>query len=53
MDPILLNDESIMPWGKHKGQRLGDIEDSYWKWFLEQDWSSKWPQLVEYAKLAE
>lgn len=46
-----LHDDSLMPFGKHKGQRLGLIPDSYWRWFLEQDWCDKWPDLVEYANL--
>ena len=48
-----LHDDDLMPWGKHKGVRLGDIPDSYWRWFLEQDWRDTWPDLLEYAKLVE
>ena len=46
-----LTDDSIMPFGKHKGSRLGDVPDSYWRWFLGQDWCDDWPELVEYANL--
>jgi uncharacterized protein (DUF3820 family) len=42
-----------MPFGKHKGQRLGNVPDSYWRWFLGQDWCDEYPQLVEYANLIE
>lgn len=49
--PKPLNDDYIMKWGKHKDERLGDIPDSYWLWFLEQDWCDKYPKLVAYANL--
>ncbi len=39
-----------MTWGKHKGQLLKNIPDSYWAWFLDQDWCNEYPQHVEYAK---
>ena len=44
------NDDTKMPFGKHKGERLGDVPDSYLRWFLNQDWCNDWPDLVEYAK---
>jgi uncharacterized protein (DUF3820 family) len=46
-----LNDEDLMPFGTHKDEPLGDISDSYWRWFLEQKWCDQWPDLVEYANL--
>lgn len=46
-----LHDDSRMPFGKYKGQRLGEVPDSYWRWFLSQDWCDEWPDLVEYANL--
>jgi uncharacterized protein (DUF3820 family) len=48
-----LDDDSIMPFGKHKGKRLGEIPDSYFRWFLQQDWCDQWPDLVEYANQSE
>jgi uncharacterized protein (DUF3820 family) len=59
MDPESLSnrtalcDSDPMPFGKHRGQRLGDVPDSYFRWFLGQDWCDEWPQLVEYAELIE
>ena len=47
----LLTDESVMPFGKHKGQKLGTVPDSYFLWFLSQDWCDEHPDLVEYANL--
>jgi uncharacterized protein (DUF3820 family) len=46
-----LSDDDKMPFGKHKGKRLGDVPDDYWMWFLRQDWCDEWPYLVEYANL--
>lgn len=48
-----LHDDDRMPFGKYKGQRLGEVPDDYWLWFLQQEWSHKWPDLVEYAQLVE
>ena len=48
-----LHDDDRMRFGKWKGYRLGEVPDSYWLWFLAQDWSGEYPDLVEYAKLAE
>lgn len=44
-----LDDSVVMPWGKYKGRTLGEVPDSYWTWFLSQDWCDEWPDLVEYA----
>lgn len=46
-----LHDDDRMPFGKHKGQRLGQIPVSYLHWFLRQDWCDEWSDLVEYANL--
>jgi uncharacterized protein (DUF3820 family) len=42
-----------MPFGKYKGQRLGEVPDSHWRWFLAQEWCDEWPKLVEYANLID
>ena len=52
-NPNALHDDCRMPIGKHKGQRLGDIPDHYWMWFLAQDWCARYPDLVEYALLVQ
>ena len=44
-----LDDDCKMLWGKHLGKRLGDVPDSYFRWFLQQDWCDEHPELVEYA----
>lgn len=46
-----LHDESIMPFGKYGGQKLGSVPDNYWIWFLKQPWCDTWPDLVAYANL--
>ncbi len=48
-----LHDDDRMPFGKWKGSRLGEVPDSYWRWFLGQDWSGQYPDLVEYANLVD
>ncbi len=35
------------------GTRLGEVPDHYWRWFLQQEWSSKYPDLVAYAQYVE
>lgn len=52
-DTFKVNDDHLMPFGKHKqeGKTLGQVPDSYWKWFERQDWAHEWPNLLEYAQL--
>lgn len=45
-------DDDLMPFGKHKGEKLRDVPDHYFRWFLNQDWCDEWPDLVEYANIA-
>jgi len=52
-NPHALTDDDIMPFGKYKGERLGNVPDHYLVWFLKQEWSGEWPDLVEYAKVVE
>jgi len=48
-EPRTLHDDSRMPFGKWRLERLGNVPDYYWRWFLQQDWCDEWPELVEYA----
>ena len=50
-DPNALTDDDVFPWGKWKGERLGDVPDHYWMWFLRQTWCDENPRLVKYAEL--
>lgn len=52
-DRSALHDDSLMPFGKWKGTRLGEVPDHYWRWFLQQEWSGEWPDLVAYARYVE
>lgn len=48
-----LHDESIMPIGKWKGSKLKEVSDSYWRWFIDQDWTKEeYPDLYRYAEIA-
>ena len=48
-----LSDDDRMPFGKWEGTRLGEVPDSWFRWFLNQDWCDNWPELVEYANLID
>jgi hypothetical protein len=43
-------DETVMPWGKHKGTKLEDIPAGYFLWLMEQPWLPDWPGLNTYIK---
>jgi hypothetical protein len=43
-----LTDDDIMPWGKYRGERLGDVPDDYLDWLGKQDWIEDHPDLLEY-----
>lgn len=44
-----LTDHSKMPFGAYKDHEIGLVPFKYWRWFLEQSWSEKWPAVVTYA----
>lgn len=44
------NDDTPMPFGKHKDSKLGDVPDDYLDWCYKQDWIEKWPKLVDYIE---
>ena len=45
-----LTDESLMPFGLHKGKKMMDVPGKYFGWIAEQPWASKWPRVMEYIK---
>lgn len=53
LDKTPWTDETVMPWGKHKGTKLEDIPASYLLWCLEQKWIDGWPGLHAYLKKCE
>lgn len=46
-----LHDGDLMPFGKYKDKPIGEVPDSYWRWFLTQTFCDQFPDLVEYANL--
>ncbi len=45
-----INDNYIIPFGKHKGQKLIDVPGSYLLWLTEQEWANeRHPELYEYC----
>lgn len=45
-----LTDLSAFPFGKWKGSAMMDVPSTYLDWFIGQEWSSKWPAVLEYVK---
>lgn len=47
------HDRFRVPFGKHKGEHIGDVPSSYLSWILQQDWlEDRYPDFAEIA-LAE
>lgn len=45
----MISDDYTMPFGKHKGERIGEVPASYLLWLFEQDdLEQTRPQLFEY-----
>lgn len=39
--------EVVVPFGKHKGEQVGDLPVSYMRWCLDQEWfEEQYPDLV-------
>lgn len=47
------HDNTVMPWGKHKGKKLKELDSSYLLWLFEQTWIKDWPGLYLYLKKHE
>ena len=48
-----MRDDDLMPFGKHKGEKLVDIPDSYFRWLSTQEFvEEQYPELFEYITLA-
>lgn len=52
-----MKDTDLMPFGKHKGEQMANVPDSYliwlWKENQEKDDFSKGPQVIEVLKYIE
>lgn len=45
-----MKDSDVMPFGKHKGEKLGDIPASYLLWAYDQEWCViNFPLLAAYV----
>lgn len=53
MPPAPWTDATVMPWGKHKGTKIGELPASYLLWLYEQTWIRDWPGLHLYLKAHE
>ena len=53
LDRTPWEDDTVMPWGKHKGTKLVDVPATYLLWLLEQKWIKDWPGLHDYLKRCE
>lgn len=47
----MMNDDSIIDFGKHNGKKLRDVPASYLLWALDTEWVRKSkPKLIEYIR---
>lgn len=46
-------DQTVMPWGVHKGTKLKDVPASYLLWLFEQSWIRDYAGLHAYLKKHE
>lgn len=43
-------DDTVMPWGPHKGAKLRDLPPDHLLWLSEQRWLPDWPGLRAYIQ---
>lgn len=43
-------DDDLMPFGTHKGKKLGDLRAQYLLWLGDQEWIDEWPMLAGYIE---
>lgn len=41
-------DQTPLPWGKHKGIPMGQVDPAYLLWLFRQKWIRDWPDLHAY-----
>lgn len=44
------DDDSIMPFGKHKGKPMSEVPSDYLDWLHGQEWVSEWPKVLGYIE---
>ena len=46
-----LTDNDLMPFGKHKNERMEDVPATYLDWLRDQDWlKASWPEVWQYIQ---
>lgn len=43
-------DETVMPWGPHKGLKLSEVPGTYLMWLSQQRWIHEWPGICFYLR---
>ena len=46
----MFTDNSLMPFGIHKGKRMEVVPAEYLDFIHDQHWITKWPEVLEYIK---
>lgn len=46
----VFNDESLMPFGKYKGQKMANVPAKYLLWLSDQEWIKKYPKVFDYIE---
>jgi hypothetical protein len=48
--PAAPSDDEPFPFGKHSGERYGDVPDGYYGWLAKQPWIEEWPEVLAYIQ---
>lgn len=43
-----MDDDDLMPFGKHQGTPMGEVPAHYLDWLIGQPWVSQWPAVQQY-----
>jgi hypothetical protein len=46
---LLILDNTILTWGRHKGKTYINVPASYWLWFIDQPWRFERPQELRWV----
>jgi hypothetical protein len=52
IDKTPWTDDTVMPWGPHKGTKLAKLPDEHVIWLSEQRWIRDWPGLLTWLRTA-
>lgn len=45
-----VSDDYLIPFGKHKGQKIGEVPASYLDWLSGQEWIGDWHEVDKYIR---